>query len=117
MGRVHSDLMRHLIDVSISVKRKEIKIDGLPIVKGENILVAQQFCRFIHCVVIQMNHDTVKLCVGKLCRPLGIYQFCCVECRQLSAEIGNNATIVLDIHISIADALQPVNELGFNIVF
>ena len=55
---IHSDLMRYLINVSVCIVGKEIKIYILSIVKLQDIFVPQNFRRFIYGMVTSLDKGT-----------------------------------------------------------
>ena len=63
MGRIHRNLMGHLIDVPVSVIREEIQINCLPVIKRQNVLITEQLRRLIHRMIVQMNKDAVPFCI------------------------------------------------------
>ena len=73
MGRIHRDLMGHLIDVPVSVIREEIQINCLPVIKRQNVLITEQLRRLIHRMVVQMNQDTVPFCITERSRAFGFF--------------------------------------------
>ena len=102
---IHSDLMCYLINVSVYIVGKEIKIYVLSIVKLQDIFVPQNFRRFIYGMVIHVNHNTIKFCIRKGCRMAFFFQLFRVEFCKLCAEIGKDILIGIQFDKAVSNTL------------